>query len=319
MALAQSQILSNSEVQTDEGKNAEVTELCTIKKENFRITLYKTYIKDLLYRVEATDGDENYHLDLGISHFNGQECKEYIRACPNLLEKLFKIGNSNISIKFGDMVCDLESNIISAKIILPRVVGTELEQMKKKISRQDVEISKLKEQISIMIENTQLIEKNLDGKIELLDNKIVKSKPKCLKKVQNMSNKIGECSERMNDALERIVKLEHKLSDSFQLQVPVLDALSDQFFGTWKWCDGTINIERQKESINILMKHQYGQDNCSVISPKWKKGKFYWKSKYQGKSCPAVSNEIMTFCYDPQKPNTMDETYSQGTNVFNKV
>jgi predicted nucleic acid-binding Zn-ribbon protein len=302
MALAQSQILSNSEVQTDEGQNPEVTELCAIKKENFRVILHKTYIKDLLYRVEATDGDENYHLDLGINHFNGQECKEYIQACPGLLEKLFKIGNNDISIKFGDMVCDLEGNIISAKIIIPKVVGTELEQMKKKISRQDAEISKLKEQIKIMSEDAQLIE-NIENKVDRLKyeeneerknlkleiGQIALNNNKLSKQMREMSDKIRNYEKKYEELDKKFQNLSNYMTIKHKNETCLTQAVKN-VLGKWRHEPPhesyTWTLVSHENTFAVIQSHT-GDKLWQVVNVNWNEGKLSWimEKIYGGKDC----------------------------------
>jgi hypothetical protein len=147
--MASSLILPISdETQSTEGKNEtipESTAIFTVENGPYRIILRETYVKDAFYRVDATDEDNKYSINIDLNHFNGQDCKEYIQGCPKLFEKIFKTGTPTISIENDDMVCNFEGTV-SAKIILIRYPETQIERMMKKNHRQDIEISKLKEQ-----------------------------------------------------------------------------------------------------------------------------------------------------------------------------
>jgi hypothetical protein len=235
----------------NENVSLEETEIHTIQKDNFRITLYRTHIKDILYRIDATDGDDKYSSRIDIGHFNGQECRECIQACPMLLEKLFKIGTVNILIRNENMICEFEGNIISAKITLARVVETQIELMMKKINRQDMENSKLRirneelnNEVKSLVENMKkfsdsvdllherLSEINesrfeskyneeyseLDGKIQVLTQCMKKFETEKLatdqKKADDKSQVLTQCrtfSDRLNKAENEITSQKKEL------------------------------------------------------------------------------------------------------------
>lgn len=469
------------------------TEVISVKHEQFTVSLHKTYASGALYRVEGSNDEDKYESLIYTSHFDGQECKDYIRSIPTLLEKLFRIGVCDISIKDSAMICEFRTDLMSVRIVLPKVVETQIEMMAKTIRRQEKQISELKEenkqfgdrldqineqskesakkQAEMVVtarrqetENAEFKEENRQFADMVVRTARQQETKNAELKEENrqFANALGRKTKQLKDleklldsALERVTKLErgsisvpqseklNKLensieilkmgmaelkckvnntdgkkfyrngevvhtsknseisippgifgnwkiggltwpmeirpyNDSFTIQRqhrgntifhpvdtkwengifcwflpkqhdPVTDShyrfdpknqntiieingsvqnifqkLSTEFppsqlHGTWKWCDGTITIECQNGTFNIRMKHQYGEDDCSVINPRWNQGIFSWISKYQGKSCPAVSNDVMNFCYDPQKPNIIIETCGQYTNKFDKV
>jgi hypothetical protein len=167
----------------------EQTQIISIKCNDFNVSLHKTYTSGALYRVEGSDDEGKYESIIYLSHFDGQECKEYIRSIPTLLEKLFKVGECEVSIKDSNMICEFETDLMSVKLTLPKVMETQIEMMAKTISRHEKRISELEkwdplfcshdEQIgNLKEENKQLgnMIKGLTAQTKALENIVMELK-----------------------------------------------------------------------------------------------------------------------------------------------
>lgn len=304
MALSSSSVLSGS-IEGEINTFDEPTQISEISDKNFRVTLHKTYINNALYRVQGSDEEDRYESHIHANHFDGQECKDLIQGYPAIIEKLFKSERCNISITDSSMICEFRDVIIPVRITLSKIAETLIEKMDKTIRKQERKI------VALGDENKQLniITGNMTNQIKTLEM-LLNEISERLKKVESRSPPIYPRKLKMLE--ESVKNLESKL-DGSENKYPA------NILGIWKWCHGTIDIEKYGEIFSITMKHEYGESDCSVIDPRWIRGKFFWNSQYQGQSCHVVSNEMMNFCYDLQQPNVIIETCGQHTNKFEKI
>jgi uncharacterized coiled-coil protein SlyX len=345
---------SENEGSDSENENVSLdeTEIHTIQKDNFRITLYRTHIKDMIYRIEATDGDDKYNSGIDIDHFTGQECKECIRACPILLEKLFKIGSVNILVGGENMICEFEGNIISAKITLVRVVETQIELMMKKINRQDVENSKLRirneelnNEVKSLVENMKKFSDSvdllhgrisdvcesrfeskyneeyseLDGKIQVLTQCMKKFETEKLatdqKKADDKSQVLTQCrtfSNRLTNAENEIANQKIEL---FELRSQIVNMRREPLFPgaiLGKWKCGNYSMTLSKSDNGFVIRRCHLEDTVFIPS------EMEWRAeKFYWKS----SNHRVDsrYCYNPSIPDTVVENNPGAENIFTRV
>jgi len=402
---------------------AEKSEIVSIAQPPFTVTLHKTFIQGALYRVEGSDTEDKYELILLLSHFNGQECKDYISSCPKFIEKLFQSKLCRILTKDSQMICQFDGDILSATITLQKIIEPPFEALMTTVKKQEKKIAELQEEnkqlerkirqelkdSSILrtlssqvqqLENTIKKQENehkqfnqkfqqtqtdvlqiLSSRVQQLENTVKKQETKNIqldqklqqtlndsRMLQTLSSKVQQLESTVkqqekeisqlkdeNKQLDHMIEDRSKNSDQFSHRIRQLEKsyseemkktveslnirvknleegakdknslIPSRIFGIWSWEHGKIFVSSEN-NFSVYLNHSAGGGKCKITSdPKWANGKFSWSCRYEGNSCSAVSNDVLTFTYDPDKPDTMIETYDgntgivKGTNTFTKM
>jgi hypothetical protein len=230
----------------------EQTQIISIEHGRFNVILHKTYTSGALYRVEGSDDEDKYESIIYLSHFEGQECKEYIRSIPTLLEKLFKVGECDVSIEDSNMICEFETDLMSVKLTLPKVMETQIEIMAKTISRHEKRISELEGGNNLFSSYNKKIGK-LKEENRQLEN-MVKGLTGQMKALENTVLELKYGNEKKDEILDIPVKM-----------------LAGKWVGYW-----IITIASFGSSFMLQMR-QHEQTMFEPSTLKWENGKFHWK------------------------------------------
>jgi hypothetical protein len=134
-----------------------------IEFDDFTLALYETKIDDALYEIRGSDEDGNIYKSLiYVKDFEGQDCQEYIEHNPDILEKMFEFGKAEISIKDSSMICNFTTDIMSAKITLPKFSETQTEKKEKTIEQQEKKITEMEAEIKNLTKTVAQFECEMD-------------------------------------------------------------------------------------------------------------------------------------------------------------
>jgi len=137
---------------------------------NIRIDLYKSDVKNVLFRIEARDDSERkWVLDLKIENLDGQSCQPIIRQFPTLFERLFQqeccsvCNGEELRSTDSNMELEFTGDIMSVKLTLGRIVESEAETTAKTIRKQSATIANLQEENKNLMERLEKLEKLCAG------------------------------------------------------------------------------------------------------------------------------------------------------------
>jgi len=313
---------------------AEKSEIVSITQPPFTVALHKTFIQGALYRVEGSDSEDKYELILLLSHFNGQDCKDYISGCPKFIEKLFQSKLCRILTKDSQMICQFDGDILSATITLQKVIEPPFEALITTVKKQEKKIAELQE------ENKQLERKIRQ---ELKDSSILQT---LSSQVQQLENTIKKQEKEIlklkdeNKQLDRTIEDRSKNSDQFSLRIRQLEKLYPEeasktietlktrvknledslglktniVIGKWvhtssrKW---TMSIEKTKTAFSIQRCHMSGYWYPNNVT--WKNGVMHWMIEKLHDA-----NTDSHYRFDPENPNIITEINGSVENTFHR-